>query len=140
MMSSRHRRPARKGITLLEIVLALGLSAIAISILSQLVGIGNRSASVARDQSKAQLIAESVMAEFTSGISEPVSTSGDWEMDPTWSYDVTVTLAASQTINVIDIVVTQNSAANPVSFNLTQWLAIPPEPEEEETTDEEAGI
>ena len=124
----------RKGLTLLEIVLSLGLAAIALSLLVQLVTIGNRAAATARDESKAQLVAQSIMAEFTSGIAEPISTSGDWEVDPMWSYEVSATLSASQTMHIITVTAMHKvDAANPVTFKLTQWLAIPPEPVEEET-------
>ena len=62
------RRNQRHGITLLEVVLALGLAAIAITLLAQLVTIGSRAAAVARDSSKAQMIAESLMADCVSGV------------------------------------------------------------------------
>lgn len=136
-MSSAHR----SGITLLEIVLALTLAAIAISLLTQLVGLGNRAAANARDQSKAQLVAQSVMAEFMSGIAEPVSTAGVWELDPMWSYDAAVSMNATSTMYIINVVVTHNvESSSPATFSLTSWLAIPPEPEEETSTDTEAGI
>lgn len=120
----------RKGLTLLEIVLSLGLVAVALSLLVQLVMLGNNAAASARDESKAQLVAQSIMAEFTSGIAQPVSTSGDWEVDPMWSYDVTATLSASQTMHIITVTARHNvDSPNPTTFSLTQWLAIPPEPE-----------
>ena len=134
-------RGSRRGLSLLEVVLSLGLAAIAISLLAQLVRIGIQSAAMARDLSKAQLVAESVMAESTSGITDPVSTSGVYEFDESWSYAVDVVPNASQTINIITVTVTQNveEADNPATFTITQWLAIPPEPEEEEALDTEAG-
>lgn len=136
----RARGKQRSGLSLLEIVLAMTLAVIAISLLGQLVSIGNRAAAVARDQSKAQMVAESVMAEITSGVAgEPASTSGDWTADPTFSYDVEVTPSSSGTINIITVTVTQNAAKRPATFSLTQWLAIPPEPEEEETTETEGA-
>lgn len=128
-----RRQRRRKGLSLLEIVLALALAAIAISLLSQLVSAGNRAAASARDRSKAVLVAQSVMAEYVAGIAEPVSTSAVWELDPMWSYDVAVSLNASSTIYIITVTATHNvESASPATFSLTQWLAIPPEPEEEE--------
>ena len=137
----RERRSAfRDGITLLEIVLALTLAAIAITLLSQLVTLGNNAAASARDRSKAQLVAQSIMADFTSGIAEPVTTQGTWEADDMWSYDVVVSLNASQTINIITVTATLNAEVpNPPSFTLTQWLAIPPEPEEELAAEEDSA-
>lgn len=136
------RRSKRHGLSLLEIVLALAVAAIAISLLGQLINVGNQAAMVARDQSKAQILAESLMAEYTSGVAgtpDALSgTSGVFESDESWSYVVDVALNSGGTINVINVTVTQVAADNPLSFSLTQWLAIPPEPEEEET--EEAAI
>ena len=71
MTSQRTRnrsRSYREGITLLEIVLSLALIAIAMTLLAQLVSIGNRAAQYARDTSKAQLYCESVMAEVVAGL------------------------------------------------------------------------
>ena len=130
-------RTNRRSFTLLEIVLAIGLAATAIALLAQLVDQGNRAAASSRDQSQAMLIAQSLMSEFTSGIAEPMSTSGVWEMDDLWTYDVVVALNGSQTINVITVTVSQNIEVSPASFTMTQWLAIPPEPEEEEETTED---
>lgn len=129
----------RRGLSLLEVVLALALAAIAISLLGQLVNIGNRSAAAARDLSKAQLIAQSVMAETTSGISDPISTIGTYEMDPMWDYEVNVVPNSTATVNIITVTVTHNveGSVNPATFSLTQWLLIPVE--EEETTEIEDG-
>lgn len=140
----RSHLRARRGLSLLEIVLAMGLAAIAITLLSQLVSIGNKASVVARDQSKAQIMAESIMGEYTSGVAGTpdaiTSTSGISELDPDWQYDVAVTPNAAGTINVITVTVSQVDAQDPVSFSLTQWLAIPPEPEEEEELDTGGAI
>ena len=131
----------RKGLTLLEIVLALGLAAMAISLLVELVAIGNRAANASRDESKAQMVAQSIMAELTSGLAEPTSTSGNWELDSTWAYDVSASMNASQTMYFITVTAKQEGeVSSPVSFTLTQWLAIPPEPMEEEDTSLEGGV
>ena len=141
MRTARHGR--RRGITLLEIVLALALAAVAISMLAQLVNIGNRASVVARDQSKAQIIAQSITSEYTSGVAGTpdmiTSSSGVWEADADWSYEVQVTPTSSGTMNIVTVTATQVEAKNPASYTMTQWLAIPPEPEEETTTDTEGG-
>ena len=130
----------RGGFSLLEIVLALAIAAIATALLAQLVGIANRSAAASRDLTNAQLIAESVMAEFASGVMLPQSTSGTWELDPTWTYDAQVSLGSSENLNVITVTVTQMvDGLTPTSFSLTQFLFIPPEPEEEADTSADVG-
>lgn len=132
---------ARRGLTLLEIVLALAIAAIAMSLLAQLVSIGNRSAAAARDQTKAQLIAESIMAEYASGVKLPDSGGGVWEMDPTWSYTADIAIGSSDNLNIITVTVAQDeSVSRPASFTLTQWLWIAPEPEEETESTETEGV
>ena len=136
------RRDDRRGLTLLEIVLALAICAIAMTLLAQLVGIGNRAAAVARDSAKAQMIAESMMAEVMAGITEAADTSGTYEQDPNWMFEISVTPAPSapDTINVIRVAVSQQGeVARPLTYVLTQWQAIPPEMEEEETDTTDDG-
>ena len=136
------RSRAKRGITLLEIVLALAIAAVAMTLLTQLVGIGNRAAAVARDSARAQMVAESIMSEIMAGIMAVQSTSGTYEQDPAWGFDVVVGPGPSDTINSIQVTVTQTGEiTTPMSFSLTQWQAIPPEPEEEEeeTTDDSGG-
>lgn len=144
--SSRRAKgcSARKALSLLEIVLAIGLAAIAISILGRLISIGNQSAVASRDQSKAQMIAQSIIAEQTSGVAGPIDaltpTSGTWEADPTWTYKVNVGLDSTGLMNVITVSVEQTDAQQPTSFTLTQWIALPPPEEEEEETDTGGGV
>ena len=65
----------------------------------------------------------------------------DSELDPMWSYDAAVSMNATSTMYMINVVVTQNAeTSNPATFSLTSWLAIPPEPEEETETETEEGI
>lgn len=143
-MTTQVNARSRKGISLLEIVLALGLAAIAIAILGQLVGIGNQAAISARDESKAQLIARSIMAEQMSGVAGPIdalsSISGVWEADPNWTYSVNVSPDSTGLMNVITVVVAQADAQPPTTFTLTQWIALPPPEEEEETTTDSGGV
>ena len=136
---------SRVGFSLLEVVLALALAGITMALLAQLVGVANRAASAARDLTKAQLIAESVMAEFASGVMLPQSTSGTWMLDETWEYDAQVETGPSE--NLYNVVVTVTRAIDdpsPPSFSLTQFLFVPPEPVEEETdtssTDTGGGV
>ncbi len=131
----RGRRGTRRGgFTLLEIVLALAIAGIAMALLSQLVGLANRSAAASRDLTKAQLIAESIMAEYASGVMLPQESSGTWELDPTWIYSVAVSPGSSENLSVITVTVTHDvDTPTPTSFSLTQWMFIPPEPEEDAT-------
>ncbi len=65
---------ARRGLTLLEVILALAILAGAVAVLSQLSWSGLENARLAGDVVQAQLMAESLMAELMAGIHplEPV--------------------------------------------------------------------
>ena len=134
----------------------MAIAAVAMSLLAQLVRIGNRSAAVCRDQAKAQLIAKAVMAEAVSGVTFdlaggqlPQPLSGPWEQDPDWSYriDVVDQAAANSeaSMSVITVSVSRSldleSPTATAEYSLTQWLFIPPPPEEETTeeTDDTAA-
>ena len=122
----------RGGFSLLEIVLALAIIAVAMSLLAQLVGVANRSAAAARDQTKAQLVAESIMAEFAAGVMLPSDTAAEWELDPMWSYTAVVSPEVAANVSAITVTATHNvDAIRPASFSMTQWLFIAPEPAED---------
>ena len=120
-----ERCPQREGITLLEIVLALGLMAIAMTLLAQLVFIGNRAARDARDLSKAQLYCESVMSEVVVGIRTPDSVSlSPLDADLDWLYSIDVGTTSSETLSAVRVTVQQNTeSARPTTFTMTQWIS-----------------
>ncbi len=117
--------PRREGITLLEVVLALGLMAIAMTLLAQLVFIGNRAARDARDLSKAQLYCESVMSEVVVGIRTPDSVSlSPLDADLDWLYSIDVGTTSSETLSAVRVTVQQNTeSARPTTFTMTQWIS-----------------
>ena len=117
--------PQREGITLLEIVLALSLMAIAMTLLAQLVYIGNRAARDARDLSKAQLYCESVVSEVVVGIMTPDSVSlSPLDADPDWLYSIDVGTTSSETLSAVRVTVQQNTeSARPATFTMTQWIS-----------------
>ena len=135
-----QRRVWRDGITLLEIVLALALMAIAASLLAQLVALGARAAHATRDKSRTQLICESVMAEVKAGIllAEPVG----WttvESDPGWQYRIDVS-AVSDTLDSVRVSVSGGTESSTVTnFSMTTWIAVPMDTTTDSATDGAAG-
>ena len=77
----------RSGLTLLEVVLALAILAIAFGILAQLSGLGMRAAREARQLTRGQIYCESIMAEMTSGATAPTQTQGNVPDDPNWTFE-----------------------------------------------------
>ena len=118
------RSGRREGITLLEIVLALSLIAVAMTLLAQLVSIGNRAAQSARDLSKAQLYGESVMSEVVAGILAPNSVPlTTFEADPDWLYSIDVGTTAMETLSAVRVTLRQNTdSARAATFSVTRWI------------------
>jgi prepilin-type N-terminal cleavage/methylation domain-containing protein len=118
----------RRGLSLLEVMLALAILGGSLAVLGQLVRIGARSAAVARDSTTAQLLAESKMAEIASGIilpetvfQEPADETGEWLCSvETQSIDQEGLLA-------VRVLVEQDPAytTQPVTFLLTRWIVDP---------------
>src|SRR5687768_7200671 len=77
-MSSRRRTLAiRRGLTLLEVILAIAILGGALAVIGELIRLGSRSAAQARDLTTAQLYAETKLNAIAAGIDEPTSLSAE---------------------------------------------------------------
>jgi type II secretion system protein I len=65
---SAIRNPQSKGFTLLEVILAIAVLAIALTTIGEVARMGYKSADSAATESEAQILAESIMGELASGI------------------------------------------------------------------------
>ncbi len=63
----------RSGLTILEVIIAIGIFLASATVVAQLLGSGTRAAIAGRHRSQMTLLAESKMAEFTSGVREIAS-------------------------------------------------------------------
>lgn len=126
MRVSRRPRLCRKGISLLEVILAVAIFAAAVAVLGELTRIGSRHAQIARDLTQAQIHCETKVAEVVAGLlaAEGVSSSAI-EDAPGWLFSVTAApLGESGDCMAVTVTVTQDSsvARRPVSFSLTRWV------------------
>ncbi len=104
-------RTKRQGMTLLEVVLALAILAMALGLLGQLVQTGARAAAAARDETRAQLACESVLAGVVAGAIAAQSVDGaPYEADPEWSYSLDVQPANTYGLISVRVSVVQNIA------------------------------
>ncbi len=132
---------AARGLTLLEVVLALAILAAASATLAQLVGIGLRAAAQARDTTEAQLMAESLMSEIAAGITLPDQiSSAPLPDDSSWLASAFVQPATLPGVLQVTLLVERDPqyGGRPSSFQLTRWIRDPqlpyPVEEEEETS------
>lgn len=134
-----HFPRTRRGLSLLEVILALAILALSMAAIGELIRIGTRSAAAAEDYTRAQLLAESKLAEIMSGATtaDPV-TRVPFPTDPAWAY--TIELAATEETEVMALRVTVEThleRARPLTFSLVRWIPDPGIELPEETEEEE---
>ena len=133
----------QRGLTLLEIILALGVLAGALAIIANLSRMSTNSAVSARDTTEAQFLCESIMARLMSGVIEFESVFDEPVYDPVHDFDDTGSSYSYNTgepkwyysieFNTLDdyglleviVEVTQNlpsSSREPVSCRLVRWM------------------
>ena len=140
-MANFHPNPTRRrGISLLEVILAIAILGGSLAVLGELIRIGTLGAASARDLSTAQILCETKLAEVSAGIvmpdpidSAPADETGEW------LYSVASEQIDQQGLLAVTVTVHQSPdvIARPVSFTLVRWIvdpaAIPVETTETET-------
>jgi type II secretion system protein I len=138
-MSRRLSISLRRGLSLLEVILAIAIFGMSLAIIGELVRIGNRSAAAARDLSDAQRLASNILNEIAAGITPPAAVSGEvCPEDESWLYSVTVAETDVAGLLAVTVTVEQDPemASRPVSFSLVRWVADPAALPTEESTSE----
>ena len=123
-----HRGRARRGFSLLELILALAILALSVAAISQLVRLGLGHARHARELTKAELYCESTLAELAAGVI-PLEGATDVpvEQDSDWLYSVTVEPAPVNGLLVVTVTVYQAEPdpVRPIEMTLVRWMADP---------------
>lgn len=115
--------------TLLEVILAIAILGGALAVLGELVRVGTRSARGARVHFTAQLLAESLIGQITSGITpaEPISGIIQQFGGLRWQYQVQIAQVDQQGLLAVAVTVREDvEPAQPaVSFMLVRWMIDP---------------
>jgi len=118
----------RRGLTLLEVILAIAILGGCLAVIGELVRVGSRHASEARHLTKAQILCESTMEEIVAGIlpAEAV-TASVYENDPDWVYSVTTNYLDQEGLIEVRVMVEQvnTDALYPLTTSLTRWMMDP---------------
>jgi general secretion pathway protein I len=117
--------------TLLEVILAIAILGGALAVLGELVRIGTRTARAARVLSTAQLLAESMVAEVTAGVTSPDPIDGVVEDYGGFRWQYSVQIEQVDQKGLLAVVVTvredknNNAAEQPLSYALVRWMIDP---------------
>lgn len=125
MIIKRTQESRNRGLSLLEVILALAILGVSMAAISQLFFLGSRSATQATLRNEANILADTKMAELTAGIIEP-QTSGQTAIpeSPGWVYSVQVEDAEQPGLLVATMTVqTAGQGQVPVSLSITRFIA-----------------
>jgi hypothetical protein len=113
----------------MEVILAIAILGGSLAVLGEMVRVGARASRSARLLTTAQLLADSLAAEMTAGISVPESTQGLVEQfgGHSWAYTIEVQQVEQQGLLGIVIQVRDalDESPRPVTFSLMRWMVDP---------------
>ncbi len=122
---ARRRAPARRGFSLLEVLLSMAILGMSIATIGELVRVGSLAAANTRDMTAAQLLAETKMSELTSGLYPltPVTEAVD-DYDPQWTYSVEIDQIDQEGLIAVRVSIVQNlpESQRPVRYQLVRWM------------------
>ena len=118
------------GFSLLEIVLALAILAGALAALGEVMRLGDQNANLARDESQAEMLAESVMAELSCGARAPTNVNDaafDLAVEPPWVYSIAIEPTEYQELVAVRVSVSQQlpPELQPARCDLVRWMLNP---------------
>lgn len=122
--------PHRDGFSLLEIVLALAILAGALAALGEVMRLGDQNAALARDESQAEMLADSVMSELACGVRQLSAVNNaafDLAVEPPWVYSIAVDATEYQELVAVRVSVAQQLAPEmqPARCELVRWMLNP---------------
>jgi prepilin-type N-terminal cleavage/methylation domain-containing protein len=125
----RTKHSARRGLSLLEVILAIAILGGSLATIGHLVRMGSRSATSAHELNTAQIICQSKMAEITAGAVPPEAVGlTPYEFDPQWQYMVElVPVDTMPGLIAVRVSAQENLPARsePVAFTLVRWMQDP---------------
>lgn len=121
-----HRTP-RRGLSLLEVIVAMAILVIALVAISRLVDIGSQRGLEARAHSRGVQLAQAKMAEVEAGV-VPLDgeATGQFENDDfVWTYTVSSTMTGPPNLYNVTVRVTRDLSGRPFEVSLSQLVFDP---------------
>lgn len=128
VIANRSPSTLPHGLSLLEVILALAILAGSVAAIGELLRNGMLNASDARDYTRAELHAESIMSQIVAGAIATGSISGaPVEDDPNFTYSVVTEQIDQAGLLGVHVTVThiQTTQRKPAEFTLTRWMVDP---------------
>lgn len=119
---------AHRGLSLLEVILAIAILGTAMAVIGQLMNLGYRSAVEARLRTDAGLLCDTKMAELVAGVLEVKSSSGQAIAEaPGWVYSIDIQSGSQLGLLAATVTVSQdsNQSADPISMSIVRFLPDP---------------
>ena len=121
------RARVHRGLSLLEVILAVAILGGCLAVTGEMVRMGVRHAEEARELTRAQLLCESKIEEIAAGVTpaESVATV-PFETDPDWTYTVDVSSLDQQLTQVrVTVQAVESNRLQPIVFSLSRWILNP---------------
>ncbi len=140
VFQSVRRSCRRRGLSLIEVIIAMGILVGTTAILAQLISIGEKQATKSVEMTEAQNICHNKMAELMSGLSpltaikdEPAAIDSPWnysvQIEPVGFRDLySLTVSVSQQHNALADSAGDSKPVGPV-YHLTRWASVGDFPE-----------
>jgi prepilin-type N-terminal cleavage/methylation domain-containing protein len=126
LASEARSRTPRRGLSLLEVLLALTILLMSMSAIGQLVDIGTDRGVEARLHSQASRLVQAKMAEVEAGV-VPLDSSGTGSFDnePEWTWTVEPVSQDAPNVYQVTVKVSRDLKGRPFEVSLTQFIFDP---------------
>ena len=118
----------RRGFSLMEVILAMTVLSITLGMLYSVASRGSHYGMKARQETQAQLLCESKLAEISAGITPAAIISGAVsEVDDGWLYSVDMEATDLEGVVLLRVTFVENvpQRKQPIQFSLTRWIRDP---------------
>jgi len=119
-------RPPRRGLSLVEVMLALAIMLIALAAIGQLVGIGADAGEQARSHARGTRLAQAKMAEVEAGVvSVQEAATGTFDADPGWQWAVAPAPQGPPNLYAVTVTASRDIRGKKFEVALTQLVFDP---------------
>ena len=116
------------GLSLIEVLLALGIFIMALVAIARLVDMGTDRELESQLLIRGSRLAQSKMGEVVSGfipISQASSASGNFDVESEWSYSVASVPQTATNLYLVTVTVTRDNRGQPFKFEIAQYVIDP---------------